>query len=235
MHGAGSPPHASTSSTSTGSHGVQQVSAVQTADMTTPVYHSWRVMPKAAAAVRGVAARDPVALPGRAGAPRRPWPSSYGGNQGIPEAAGVNASQLEALPEPGAPGSPNFDPASAVPQQGVRRLPAPLHNWVRRGTNASDLEALPEPTVSVFDLFEDDAPPQAPLPQAARDIAVGAARVVRVPRGSACAVCLESLVGNGAQLPCRHVFHHECVVPWLARRGSCPLCRLDLTQMASTS
>lgn len=234
-------PHRGTSPTATSSRGAQRAGAVQTEEIIAPMYHNWRVLPKAAAAIRGVAARDTGPPPGRIVAPPRHWPSSYGGNPTSNASPRRNMSHLEALPEPGVPGAPDFDPGNhwglraPTGSQNAGRLPAPLQNWVRRGTSVSDLEALPEPVVSVFDLFDDDTPPQAPLPRAARDAAVGAAHVVRVPRGAACAVCLESLVGDGAQLPCRHVFHHDCVVPWLERRGSCPLCRMDLTQMAAAT
>ncbi|XP_010536270.1 PREDICTED: putative RING-H2 finger protein ATL19 [Tarenaya hassleriana] len=45
----------------------------------------------------------------------------------------------------------------------------------------------------------------------------------------ACAICLENLLGSeGAlvQMPsCPHFFHRECLVEWLKRTNSCPLCR----------
>lgn len=46
-----------------------------------------------------------------------------------------------------------------------------------------------------------------------------------------CAVCLSEFeVGDEVKtLPaCGHVFHRECVDPWLLAKGSCPLCRRGL-------
>ena len=56
-----------------------------------------------------------------------------------------------------------------------------------------------------------------------------------------CAICREDLNeidetlqsdGSGLArllaLSCRHVFHSECLGPWLARRTTCPTCRFDL-------
>jgi len=58
--------------------------------------------------------------------------------------------------------------------------------------------------------------------------------------GQECAVCLESLSGEGEEetteadrpgllrLPCRHVLHADCGYPWLLRSPSCPICRCDV-------
>lgn len=48
-----------------------------------------------------------------------------------------------------------------------------------------------------------------------------------------CSVCLapnENLNGNEKflTLPCKHDFHDECILPWLARTNSCPLCRSEM-------
>jgi len=43
-----------------------------------------------------------------------------------------------------------------------------------------------------------------------------------------CAVCFESFIRDDKvqQLPiCGHVFHPQCLEPWLKQRGSCPSCR----------
>eukprot|EP00039_Didymoeca_costata_P013941 m.218684 g.218684 ORF g.218684 m.218684 type:complete len:385 (+) comp15905_c1_seq4:264-1418(+) len=42
-----------------------------------------------------------------------------------------------------------------------------------------------------------------------------------------CAVCHEDLKNGDKvpKIPCGHHFHVNCLVPWLRRRGTCPLCR----------
>jgi len=49
-----------------------------------------------------------------------------------------------------------------------------------------------------------------------------------------CVVCYENFVVGEAtlQLPCGHIFHKECLVPWLERAHSCPFCRLELPGVA---
>ncbi|KAK2975088.1 hypothetical protein RJ640_014450 [Escallonia rubra] len=46
-----------------------------------------------------------------------------------------------------------------------------------------------------------------------------------------CVVCLQELVSAGqeiARMPCRHMFHGDCVVQWLERSHLCPLCRFAM-------
>ncbi|CAI5506981.1 unnamed protein product [Closterium sp. Naga37s-1] len=50
----------------------------------------------------------------------------------------------------------------------------------------------------------------------------------------ACAVCHEDM-GVGAvtqQLPCRHAYHSDCILPWLAQSNTCPVCRFRLPSQA---
>jgi len=45
-----------------------------------------------------------------------------------------------------------------------------------------------------------------------------------------CAICKDPLsVGELAKrLPCLHIYHADCIHPWLSSRNSCPLCRYEL-------
>ncbi|GKA28615.1 probable E3 ubiquitin-protein ligase RHC2A [Tanacetum coccineum] len=47
---------------------------------------------------------------------------------------------------------------------------------------------------------------------------------------SYCAVCKEpfDLGTEAKQMPCQHLYHSECILPWLALRNSCPVCRHEL-------
>lgn len=42
-----------------------------------------------------------------------------------------------------------------------------------------------------------------------------------------CSVCLESFKVNdvGKRMPCKHLFHETCLLPWLQQKSSCPVCR----------
>ena len=45
-----------------------------------------------------------------------------------------------------------------------------------------------------------------------------------------CTVCQEEFaLGNkGMLLPCGHIFHKDCLTPWLTSHNTCPVCRFEL-------
>ncbi|GAA5962556.1 hypothetical protein JCM3765_003727 [Sporobolomyces pararoseus] len=42
-----------------------------------------------------------------------------------------------------------------------------------------------------------------------------------------CTICQDDFVVSDtlASLPCRHLFHPDCIIPWLKTSGTCPVCR----------
>jgi len=112
-------------------------------------------------------------------------------------------------------------PAATVTVPLLRSVPRPA---------PSMLEPLPEPVLhSAFDPYGEMLSAQ-PLhdPAAATALVARALCTVEAPAGALCAVCLEPPATTCARLPCGHVFHHGCVLPWLARQGTCPNCRAAL-------
>lgn len=69
-----------------------------------------------------------------------------------------------------------------------------------------------------------------------REVAASAATVVALPSvevregGGECVICKEEMrIGRDVcELPCQHLFHWKCILPWLGKRNTCPCCRFRL-------
>ncbi|KAG5106466.1 hypothetical protein JHK82_043436 [Glycine max] len=106
--------------------------------------------------------------------------------------------------------------------------------------NANDVVS---PETRNFELYYNDAVSArrrrggagALPPTAASKAAIESMPVVKILAShtyaeSHCAVCMENFEINcdAREMPCGHVYHSECIVPWLSVRNSCPVCRHEV-------
>ncbi|KAH0456934.1 hypothetical protein IEQ34_014841 [Dendrobium chrysotoxum] len=87
----------------------------------------------------------------------------------------------------------------------------------------------------VQQLFEND-PNRYGTPPASKS-AVEALPIIKISEEmvagdveAQCAVCKDEFeLGDEAmQMPCKHIYHQDCIVPWLELHNSCPVCRFEL-------
>ena len=58
-----------------------------------------------------------------------------------------------------------------------------------------------------------------------------------VSKSVQCSVCMEDFKCRELvrKLPCQHLYHTECIVPWLKMHATCPICRKILTNPPSST
>lgn len=102
-----------------------------------------------------------------------------------------------------------------------RALPANIGDYFM----GSGLEQLIE------QLSQSDRCGPPPAPSAAVDamptIKINSRHLVN---NSHCPVCKDrfEVGGEAREMPCKHIYHSDCILPWLAQHNSCPVCRNGL-------
>ncbi|OZC07131.1 zinc finger, C3HC4 type [Onchocerca flexuosa] len=60
-----------------------------------------------------------------------------------------------------------------------------------------------------------------------------------IESGAQCTTCMETFKKDEsvAILECQHIFHRDCILPWLRRHNTCPICRqtIDATKWSSNN
>ncbi|KAL6861836.1 hypothetical protein ACP4OV_017536 [Aristida adscensionis] len=153
--------------------------------------------------------------------PRR-WVIYTGAAGDLADAPDAPVPRIRRVPSPPpAPETPAPDPDGAVDGR------APAVVALEEFLFGPNLDAL------IARLTQDDRPGPAPAPEPAIE-ALPTVRVspAHMSDGSQCPVCKEEFeLGEAArELPCRHAYHSDCIVPWLRLHNSCPVCRQELPE-----
>ncbi|KAK8651181.1 hypothetical protein V6N13_140793 [Hibiscus sabdariffa] len=109
---------------------------------------------------------------------------------------------------------------------GLRPLPASMSEFLMGSGFDRLLEQLSQLEVNGVGRFE-----QPPASKAAiESMTVIKITCVHVSTESHCAVCKEQfeLDCEAREMPCKHIYHSDCILPWLSIRNSCPVCRHEL-------
>ncbi|XP_067370726.1 E3 ubiquitin-protein ligase RNF126-like [Channa argus] len=116
---------------------------------------------------------------------------------------------------------------TAMPNIGVGPWGVLHSNPMDYAWGANGLDAI---ITQLLNQFENTGPPPADRDKI-KSLPTVRISDEHVASGLECPVCKEdySVGENVRQLPCNHMFHNDCIVPWLEQHDTCPVCRKSLS------
>lgn len=147
--------------------------------------------------------------------PRRQ--GSRGGHEGVPTLEGIIQQLVNGI----------IAPTAMPPNMGMGPWGMLHSNPMDYAWGANGLDAI---ITQLLNQFENTGPPPADRDKI-KSLPTIQITQEQVGAGLDCPVCKEDY-GEGEnvrQLPCNHIFHNDCIVPWLELHDTCPVCRKSLS------
>ncbi|KAL7583311.1 hypothetical protein Lser_V15G42410 [Lactuca serriola] len=109
---------------------------------------------------------------------------------------------------------------------GLQPLPAMMSEFLMGSGFDRLLEQLSQ--IDINGLSRSEQPPASKA--AVESMPTIEVSSLHVSTESHCAVCIEAfaLGAEAREMPCKHIYHPDCIIPWLSMRNSCPVCRHEL-------
>ncbi|XP_072338194.1 E3 ubiquitin-protein ligase RNF126 isoform X1 [Scyliorhinus torazame] len=153
-------------------------------------------------------------------APRFPSRRPTTRNEGVPTLEGIIQQLVNGIIAP-----------TAVPNLGLGPWGVLHSNPMDYAWGANGLDTIITQVVNLLlNQFENTGPPPADKDKI-KTLPTVEITDEHVGCGVECPVCKEDYsVGETVrQLPCNHLFHNDCIIPWLEMHDTCPVCRKSLS------
>ncbi|XP_056894237.1 E3 ubiquitin-protein ligase RNF126-like isoform X1 [Takifugu flavidus] len=139
-----------------------------------------------------------------------------GRHEGVPTLEGIIQQLVNGIIAP-----------TAMPNIGAGSWGVLHSNPMDYAWGANGLDAI---ITQLLNQFENTGPPPADGDKI-KSLPTVQVTEEHVASGLECPVCKEdySVGENVRQLPCNHMFHNNCIVPWLQQHDTCPVCRKSLS------
>lgn len=108
-------------------------------------------------------------------------------------------------------------------------LPVALRRMMRG--NVGDCLLGPGLEQLLQELAESDPSRRGPPPASRASVeALDNVKVSGKDVAAQCAVCKDEFEAGkyAKRMPCNHMYHADCILPWLAQHNSCPVCRYEM-------